>query len=341
MKQLSWNRIAIIYEENFYCQTCIQVLTKQLQENSICVSKQLVIKVSDDGDVSIDQINSILDDIMLQSPFIGGLILFASRNTANNILRAADNKGIADVPLFILSTSVGLENDVFLSATDTVLQKSKGSLVVSPPYFKVTSFSEYWLSLMTNITNLKKAAISNPWLTDVFLSVANCNPVSDPSCQALSFENAEYQFSMQPVYIRYGILAVHTMAKASFQLYNKICSENATNCLVQWKNDFKPYMMIDEIKSGLSVNFGTDFPEVSVEPFTSSKYHMTFENFSEPLSVSDRELYQVYNYRKSPGGSRDEDFLLIKVSHYVYNSCALCFSNIITEIPIILTFNNS
>ena len=58
MKQLDWNRIAVIYEDNLYCQYCIQSLVKQAQQNLICVSKQLAINVSNDGDVSIDQINA-------------------------------------------------------------------------------------------------------------------------------------------------------------------------------------------------------------------------------------------------------------------------------------------
>ena len=312
MRDLEWNRIAIMYEDSLYCKFCIKSLIEQAQHNLICVSKQFAISVSNDGDVSIDQINSFLNEIMLQSPIIGGVVLFASKEVANKVLFAVDNKGTAKVPLFILSESVGLKDDVFKLASGTMMPKTKGSIIVSPPFTEVTSFTEYWTSLMTNTSLLKEKVESNPWLHDVFVSVANCDPLSSSTCRGLTLGQIEANFPKQPVYVKYGILSAHTMAKASLQLYNRLCSEVSTDCLADFKNKFKPYMMVEEMK-GLAVDFGTDFPTVPVEPLTSSNYQMIFGNQSEPVSGSDHEVYQVYNYRQDSTDIRSDVFILIKV----------------------------
>ena len=307
MKELDWNRIAIMFEHNLYCKYCTESLIEQARQNLICISKQFAISVSNDGDVSIDQINSFLDEIMLQSPVIGGVVLFASKEVANKVLFAVDSKGIANVPLFIISESAGIREDVFMSASGTVMSKTKGSIVVSPPFTEITSFTEYWSLVMMNTTLLKEKVASNPWLLDVFVSIANCNPLSSPSCQGLTLEQVDTNFPSQPVYLKYGIIAAHTTAKASLQLYNKLCADNSTDCLADFRNKFKPYMMLEEMKN-LVIDFWTDFSTFPVEPLTSSKYKMIFGNESEPVSVSNHEVYQIYNYR-----SRSDDFTLLKV----------------------------
>ena len=307
MKDSDWNRIAIIYEDNLYCKSYIESLIKQAKQSLICVSKQFAITISSTGDVSIGQINSFLDEIMLYSPVIGGVVLFASKDVANKVLLAVDSKGIDNVPLFIISESAGIRDDIFLSATGTVMPKTKGSMIVTPPYTEITSFTEYWSSLMMNITLLKEKVALNPWILDVFISIANCDPLSAPACKGLTQNQVESNFPMQPVYLKYGILATHTMAKASLQLYNKLCSSNSTNCLADFKKLFKPNMMIEEM-DGLTVDFRTDFPTVAIEALKSSNYQMMFGKGPEPLSVSYHEIYQVYNFR-----GVSNDFKLMKV----------------------------
>ena len=309
MKELDWNRIAIIYEDNLYCKSCIESLIEQAKQSLICVSKQFAISISSTGDVSIGQINSFLDEIMLYSPVIGGVVLFASKDVTNKVLLAVDSKGIDNVPAFIISESAGIRDDIFMSSTGTVMPKTKGSMIVTPPYTEITSFSEYWSSLMMNITLLKEKIVFNPWLLDVFVSIANCDPLSVPTCQGLTQNQVESNFPMQPVYLKYSILAAHTLTKASLQLYKKLCSGNSTDCLAGFKKIFKPNMMIEEM-DGLTVDFRTDFPTVDVEPLKSSNYQMIFGNSSEPVSISYHEIYQVYNYR-----GVSNDFKLMKVRH--------------------------
>ena len=249
---------------------------------------------------------------MLQSPIIGGVVLFAGKEVANKVLFAVNSKGIANVPLFILSESVGLKDDTFMSESATMIPKSKGTLIVSPPFSEIKQFTKYWTSIMTNTTLLKEKVVSNPWLLDVFVSVANCDPHSSTACQGLKQEQVQAKFPKQSVYLKYGILAAHTMAKALLQLYNKLCSENSTDCLADFNSKFKLYMMIDEMK-GLLVDFRTDFPAVSVDPLTSSNYQMTFGDLSDPVSTSDHEAYQVNNYRWNATYNRPDNFAIIKV----------------------------
>ena len=308
MKELDWNRIAIMYEDNLYCKSCIESLVEQAQQNLICVPKQFPINISATGDISIGQINAYLDQIMLHSPVIGGVVLFASKVVTNKVLLAVDSKGIDNVPIFMMSESAGLRDDIFMSAQGTVMPKSKGSLIVSPPYTEITSFTDYWTSLIMNSTLLKEKVSLNPWLLDVFVSTANCNPLSEPACQGLPKAQIDSNFPIQPVYLQYGILAAHTMAKAALQLYNELCPSNSTDCVADFKKGFKPYMMIEEMK-GLTVDVREDFSTVEVNPLKNSSHQMTFGNSAGPDTASHREIYQVYNYR-----GVSNDFKLMKVS---------------------------
>ena len=316
MKELSWNRIAIVYEDDTYGRDGAISLHEHAETNLICVSKMFAISVTVDGDVSLVQINAGLDEIMLQSPVIEGVILFASKPVANKVLFAVDNKGVANVPLFILSESVGLQDDVFRSS-GTILEKTKGSMSVSVAYTEVTSFTEYWLSLFTNQALFDANVGLNPWLYDVLADVTGCDQPS--SCSVMTAQEAESKFPKQSVYLKYGIVAAHTMAKALLQVYNKLCSETSNDCLTDFKNNFKPHLMTDEMKD-LSVDFGTDFePVVSVEPLTTTQYQLTFGNLSDPTSRSDQDIYQVYNYRQQPNGGPN-DFSLLEVC---FQSCHL------------------
>ena len=311
MKELQWNRIAIMYEDSIYCKDCASAIKEQAEQNLICVSKLLAIRVSKVGDVQTDQINILLDDIMQQTPVIGGVVLFASKDVANKVLYAVESKGVANVPLFILSESVGLKDDVFLSTSGVPMSKTRGSISVSPPYSIIEPFTEYWQSLLTDLTLLKVQGMHNPWLNDMFKSVSGCDPRLLNDCQILTLEEAQSKLHMQPVYLKYAILAAHTMVKTLQQVYDRTCPESAVDCLSKFKTDFKPPTMIEGVK-GLKINFGTDFnPSVSVDPLTTSDYQMTFGNQADPLSRSDREVYQIYNYRKASSSS--DNFFLIKV----------------------------
>ena len=311
MKLLSWNRIAIIYENDINNREGALFLKEQAEKSLICISAMLAISLSPDGDESMNQINAALDTIMLKSPVIEGAVLFASKEVTNKVLIAVDTKGIDKVPLFILSESAGLQGDVFQTA-DTILQKTKGSMIVSTPSTEITSFSDYWLSLVTNVTILREKSTANPWLIDMYESVTGCNFTSLPSCQGLSVDEAQRIFPMQPVHLKNSILAAHTMVKALSLVYNKLCHE-LTDCLSNFKNMFEPHMMTAEMKT-LSIDFGTDFNHnVSVEPLTSAQYRLAFGNISEPVFRSDHEVYGVYNYRKQGASAGVDDFILYKV----------------------------
>ena len=318
MKKLSWNRIAILYENDTYGRDGALSLHKQSPEHLMCVSKLRPISVSNKGDVSLEQMNTVLDEIMLQNPVVEGVVLFASKQVAQKVLIAVENKGVTNVPLFILPESVGVQDDVF-RLHGSIMEKTKGSLSVSLPYTEITSFTDYWMSLVTNMTMFAEKAGSNPWLNDVFAAVTNCERVPVSSCDPLTTEQAKLKFPVQPLHVKYVILAVHTMVKVLQQVYNDLCPNNSPNCLSEFKNKFKPYMMIDRMKD-LTINFGTDFNSaVTTEPLTSSQYQVTFGNMSEPMSTSDHDIYHVYNYQKSSDVGNENDFNLLKVCMFFGN----------------------
>ena len=314
MEELSWNRIAILFEDNTYCRSNANSLHDQAEDNHICVSKNLPISINEGGDVSLDQINTVLDQIMLHAPVVGGVILFAGKETANKVLFAMDKKGVDKVPLFILSETAGHTIDVFQSS-GTILTKTKGSMSVSSPYTVISSFSDYWLSLVTDMVLFKENTVSNPWLNDMFESTMGCNPGETNSCQALSTEQARSQFPVQPLQVKYGILAAHTMAKASLHMYEDNCVGPFTveHCLAELRGKFKPGMMIEQMQN-ISIDFGTDFHQtVVVEPLASSQFRMTFRDQAEPFLETDQEMYQVYNFQQVSSNDNN-DFDLVKVS---------------------------
>lgn len=315
MQQLGWNRIAIVYENDTYGRDGAMSLDVLVQQHLICVSKMLAISVSDDGDVSLDQINAVLTEIMLQPPVIGGVVLFASKTVANKVLIAVDNRGVVNVPLFLLSESIGLQDDVFRSS-GVILEKTKGSISVSAPFTEITSFTDHWLSLFTDMTLLEETAAVNPWLKDVLVAITDCDKIS--SCSDLTLQEAANKFPVQPVYLKYAILAAHTMSKALLQVYNNLCAGPPGDCLSDFTNKFQPNMMIKEM-NGLSINFGSDFqPGISVQPLAGAEYQIKFGNASEPYFRSDHELYQVYNYRRRPSGNKN-DFGFLKVGSLTDN----------------------
>ena len=314
LNDLGWNRIAIVYENDTYGRDGAISLNNSAKSSLICVSQMHAISVSSDGDVSLDQINALLDEIMLQPPVIQGVVLFASKNIANKVLFGVNNKGVSSVPIFLLSESVGIQGDVFRSS-GAILQKAKGSMLVSVPYLEISTFTDHWFSLFTNMTLFEEKASLNPWLNEVFASKTGC--LTTGSCNPLTLEQAREFFPVQSVYLKYGILAAHTMTNALLNVYNKLCTANqGQNCLAVLKENFKPSMMINEM-NGMSIDIKTDFnPPVIVEPLSSSHYGMTFGIQSESVSRTDNELYQVYNYQQTDGDGKE--FSLIKVICYKF-----------------------
>ena len=313
MRELGWNRIAIVYENETYGREAAFSLQQHAKKNLICISNMFAIGEPTHSVDTPDQIDAILDTIMLKSPIIEGVVMFGSKEIAGSVMRAVDNKGVDKVPLFILSESVGLKGDIFRSS-GAILQKTKGSLVISAPYTEITSFSDYWLSLMTNITMLRDKINANPWLDKIYETVAGCSATSQSSaCGGLTSEQVEQTFPVQPVQLKYSILAAHVMIKALTQLYTKVCQGIAGDCLSYFKSQFKPHMMIDTM-TDLSIDFGADFDQtVSVEPLTSSRYQLTFGNTPEPANTSDHNMYEIYNFKKAVSSGDGDGFSLSKV----------------------------
>ena len=308
MKELDWNRIGIIYEDDINGRNLAVSLQDLAQKQAICVSKSAAVQVNEFGDIYQNQINEALREILMSEPIIEGVVFFGSKKVARNVLDRSSNQfDIAKIPAFILPKSVELDLRVFHSVgSDSVLTKTKGSLIVSPPYSEIVTFTEYWKSLFTIMALFKKNAKLNLWLNDVFEEYSNskCNPKAT-FCNAFTLKQVEEQFKMQSVHVKYGIIAVHTIAKALEQVYQKHCKTGLAGCLKK----IKPSFVLDEM-NGISVDFGKDF-NFSVQPLATSKYTINYGRSSESMELSSNEIYQVYNFRDLPSGQPG----LLKVSY--------------------------
>ena len=234
-----------------------------------------------------------LNDILKKEPFVGGIALFGGTEFVKAIFRLLAEAEFANIRVPILILSAGLDRDIFVPFSSV-----PRTIIMSPPYEEVISFSDYWLSIFTSMAKFIRAAESNIWLYDVFQATSNCNP-RYRKCEAFSASDASYKFTLQPVYVRYAIIATHTIVKALKQAYDKICSRVNDNCTQNFIADFDSRLVLDEM-TDISIDFSSDFNE-SLEPLTTSGYRLTFGALSNPINTSDTDIYQMYLAKENNG----------------------------------------
>lgn len=213
MKQLGWNRIALIYEDDRYGQDAANRLHQLAKPEDICISVKEAINV--ESGINIVEIANIFSTVILgekSRPVISGVVLFASSSTVKTIFRWIRNSDLSPVPIFMLSEAMNLDTNMFKSVTGDILPTAKGSLVFSPPYREVVEFTDHWQSIFTNATKFQKESESNPWLIDVFHSVTNCD-TRDCTFYPMTDEKYENEFGSRHLFVSYAILAAHALAK--------------------------------------------------------------------------------------------------------------------------------
>lgn len=296
MKSLEWNRVAFIYDNDTYGRICAEYLKSASTKNDICISKIYPITIDSSRLVDITQIRSIIDEIVVKSPSIQGVVYIGGKSVANKILQIVNSLEFTDVPIFILSESTQLQLDVFQATDGKILSKTKGTLVVSAPYSEVSDFRDHWNSLFTDINVLNDHAKANPYLNDVFTAYTGCD-VTKKSCAPMTEAQINEKASPQSVYVKYAVFAAHILVGALRKVFDTICSGKCSS-VQEFKENFEPshvLLAMDKLSrsyKGLSVTFTKTSANAQLGP--------------------NLKVYEVYNFRKK---ENEEKFGLVNVGY--------------------------
>lgn len=258
MKELKWNRIAIVYEDNVYGRTEYASVKSRAEEESICIA--LARGINTTVGIKASEISQMLVDIIVGNsqsrPAINGIVLIASAPVAKVLMSALDKSEYSSTPIIMLSGANNLDEHVYRRYDGKVFSKSKGTLVVAPTYRDVVEFTQHWTSIFTNATTFSIESSTNTWLLDVFNKVTEC---ATKTCSFNPLTDAEIEtaFRQQPVSVSYAITAAHALVKAVRSLRTEFCSKNVKAC-GDFLQNFKTGNMIAALK-GLNVQFSTDF----------------------------------------------------------------------------------
>ncbi|KAL3885110.1 hypothetical protein ACJMK2_025208 [Sinanodonta woodiana] len=289
-EKLGWTRFAIVYESIKYATESAYALKKAVEEIGICVSYSNVIHVTSSGDVNLNEISTVVEDIAIRSsPLINGVVFFGTASTAQLIIIKANSTFIPSLPIFFMSEGIGLNTKVFYDG-NVFIWNALGSYAVSCPFRKITEFHTYWTSLFRNTSKLLEKSQSNPWLLDLNL----CNGLTDIQIANVSI--------MHSVFTRYALLAAHTMSRTLVSVIKSSCDGNAQICPT-FLNSFQPIMMSEKLESltfDTDKDFGWRVPSLSEQFF--------FNSSGEVVFLSDTPMFELYNLQKGNKTSNIVDY---------------------------------
>lgn len=307
MLKLEWNRVSILYENDSYGRTGAIDLQRLALKHNICVPRMDAINIDSSRRIDVNEVKRILEEIIIQSPHITGVVYVGGMTVANTILRIVEKQDYKDVPIFLLSESIQLQNKVFYSSDGTILKKPRGAMTVSAPMIDTTTSSNFWDYIRSSLTD--SDAILELSQKDLLLKdmVGTYNgKCSSTSCSPLTVAEANRLISDRSPYVNYALLAAMTMVEALRKTYNTICSGAVCADITTFKNTFKPSNTLQAM-DGLSISF--DDTEASFVGYT--------PNMQLP---NDARKYDVYNYRLD---NTDQMFKLVNVSFITYESCLI------------------
>jgi hypothetical protein len=208
--------------------------------------------------------------------------------------------------MFIFSEGVAIHPEVF---EDTHVAKSsgKGAFAVMPTKRDVAEFDTYWRNLFQNVAQLKAAAVTNPWLLDVYHAATGCRPSPSNDCGSNPVTSESF-ILWQPRTVQYAVQATMTIALLIKQMHTRLCvSPGVCEALVH-REQFVDAM------STLSVDFATDFPTFPISSLQNSHSHpISFDGNGDVVLSAEMPIYQVYNHRACEDQSGR--FCFVRVSY--------------------------
>ena len=181
MKQLQWNYIAIMYDNDIYGTEAKNNFANKAVTHSICVAKVFALDVNE---IKLSKVQDNIQDIVgnNESP-INGIVVFARGDNVNTVVRIASD--FNDPLSFIFSEAIGLSDSFFKKEARFIYVAAKGSFVVSPAAIRIEEFEDHWRELMQNVSVLLEESKANSFLSKVYETYSGCLPTTSNVCPAL------------------------------------------------------------------------------------------------------------------------------------------------------------
>ncbi|XP_053375883.1 uncharacterized protein LOC123533310 [Mercenaria mercenaria] len=220
MKVMSWERIVLVYADNYYGTSAMNEMVRQSQMQDVCV----VLSVALPENQNIGDYLERLQDIGTYD--VNGAVIFADHETTMKALDAVDQVPGAGNIQWMLS-EINMNAQIFP-------RKIRGSVFVQPEFTEVTEFFDYF----TNI-NENTPPVENPWYRDWFMSLFQCRlqgvnyaPYSSLSdCTLKTAAQKRLAINTRYAAVDSTIKAVYAYAKALRTAHSQTCGNAAGMCL--------------------------------------------------------------------------------------------------------------
>ena len=290
MLKLRWNYIDIVFESGVYGSQGATTLRELAIKNSICVMRTypLPFDAKDYG-----AIDGFLDAINTR-----GVVFFGRAKLAQNLLVRLDQRRnlqdiIPDIE-FIFSETLSMSAQSFKHTSGSTISAAKGSLVASPPYRTINSFSSYWNEMFSNTDQLIAQSAENPWLKTYFESITSCTLKVGVDVQNCIRNSKKAQHVVvQSLYVQFSLYAAASMAMAMKNVHTQLCDGKPGMC-GNFQNITRAEMI--SIMSNTQFEVQEEFPEVFQNY---SGIVVAFTNGSRELSLGVRNStvkYEVQNF---------------------------------------------
>ncbi|XP_041357612.1 uncharacterized protein LOC121374573 [Gigantopelta aegis] len=290
MLKLEWNYIDIVFESGAYGSQGATALYEMATKNKICVVRSYSLPF---GANDYEAIDGFLEAINVR-----GVVFFGRSKLAQNLLVRLDHRRklqdiIPDIE-FIFSETLSMSVQSLKHTSGSIIDAAKGSLVASPPYRNIISFSSYWNRLFSNASELMLQSADNPWLKTYFESSTSCTLAANTDVQRCLRDSKNGKHVLeQSLYVQFSLLAAASIAETIKRTHTRVCGGLAGMC-----NNLKNIIRADMISNMADMRFEVE-EEFSDVFQNYSGITFAFANGRRELSLGTMNLlatYEVQNF---------------------------------------------
>ena len=320
MKQLvlslQWNYVTIVHSNDRYGNDATDKIRQMISHDGVCIRSVLKYSHSSNNQVNLNELTDIVRNITVSA--VKGVIFIGGSQAAANFMYVVDHEGklLSDIPDFIFSEAVGLQQQVFMDVQNArVRPASKGALVLSPPSVNIKDFQNHWKSIFTNETKLNDESVTNPWLLNASrglvsqLGKSKTVQMSDLPKLYISYRNH--------CFVSYAIKATYTLAKNVKEIFLRQCQNNdIDDCILRIKETTSDVFL--ENLQRIRVDFGRDFGEADIPELYSSSVLTFTETGDAKVEADGKSQYQVYNHRICPEDEKHFCFVKVRSNNLLF-----------------------
>jgi len=216
--RFNWTYVFAFYSEDTYGEDGLRSLVEELQSQdntttAVCFALQIGLPIAaPEDDPAFDMAVEKMSAEWARNSSVA--IIFGHTDQARGMLSAVTRRIRAD-PNSSLSEITWIGSDSWgASLTPKFRLKARGMLAVKPKTTAIPEFSDYFTSLMPNLTE-------NPWFRDYWESTLSCNLTLNNSCFDLELDQNMTLNNQHPNVIR----AVYATAIALNNMVQQICTD--------------------------------------------------------------------------------------------------------------------